>query len=498
MASELYDKWWNGSQQYKPWRPGVYGKGFILPDGRVYSWSLFPNDWYGHDGDPAHADAAQDLGIIDTPEYRHVNAFWINPNGTFSMQSETADAYKKVQENIPGTNLDAAAWHFGGWGPEPEHTVQDVDHWVARDDAFGKNWGRPFIVKRPTNQIFLGQPGGMHEELLSGLYNQGISAPQHDKGRITPEGEVLMYDNAEVEPLLPALSFHTSQPLKPYGSGFNFGKVANVLTPERGWEMEDGRRRPFVPWEPNKYGGKGLMTTKGQLYTWSLENMVEPRHPDAMEALGLSRMDVEAFFVIEPNNVIVFDDKSPMWDESLIYEAVEKDPRLKIQPGAPDTWHFGAGEFDGPEPGEFDQPWEPGNRGKGLVLRDGSVRTWHFEGIPGDFFGHHVRHPEVGQVRNFIEIDRDGSYNLIRNDPESYDHTAADVAAIGAHDPRLRFTQDWRFGRTSNIEVRQAPIKGRNRLWLRRAQGSHSSPVQTGYRALCRCDLPTWFNSRST
>ena len=100
---------------------------------------------------------------------------------------------------------------------------------------------------------------------------------------------------------------------------------------------------------------------------------------------------------------------------------------------------------------EFDvKPWEPGTRGKGVVMSDGRVAVWKVNPLGGD--PHHAPALErlgwpFDDVAWFLFVDSDGevqtqpSGNALR--PSSDDP----FAAIQAHDNRLRraIDQGWRF-----------------------------------------------------
>lgn len=87
--------------------------------------------------------------------------------------------------------------------------------------------------------------------------------------------------------------------------------------------------------------------------------------------------------------------------------------------------------------------WEPGYPGKGVLLYNGDVHTWPFNGDPFEAMHYDVmaqRGVPANQIKNTLEIDVDGTVKVLSAELEPEDHEALQAAGLITQE-----TGDWDF-----------------------------------------------------
>lgn len=414
---------------------GRWGKAINRRDnGDYYAWSTNGN------GEPHHAYVARDELKLGTPPY-HVDAFehivpWvIDDKGQWFLAEDVPFDWRFAKTASAETPPEFEPWTPGHDGKGL--TVKDgtVYAWNSAGDGMGKR--------------------DHHYDALEAIY--GIRARNLVLAYFyIRDDEIINSASPDPEHGLPPAVEALGIPLKNEGN-WTFGKIAKVELPsvnhpEMGYRLMGTPQ----PWEPGMYG-KGWVTPEGIVYLWGQHiaeaQSVTPHHADMIpvttglagygDQAGQAGEHFDKTFLVSPDGTVSPSVHIRNVDE-FIDTILAADPRLKAEKGN-EAWTFSrVGHVLG---------WEPGEEGRALKLKDGTVHTWgggiwdHGSIYHGDYADRNgLEYDGPQAITDHLYIHNDGHVSGGDKDTNQY---VQDV--IGTQQPSGE--DDWTFSKVASLPV---------------------------------------------
>jgi hypothetical protein len=193
-----------------------------------------------------------------------------------------------------------------------------IDH---GGEAYGNHLEKPFLYFSDNDQIHVGAPGELHDELYLRLPPE-LNEAGARRGLVNPHfGEIEWYGT-------PPDNYQNVA--KRLGEHFNF----TPETPTDTWRF-GADEHDILDWDEGQEG-KGLIDRDGHVYTWDGEEY-ETHHDFLQEHPAIMPM---RYFWIEPDGQCRgagMGDELDQMDEEVLREA---DPRLYVKHEDANTWSF--------------------------------------------------------------------------------------------------------------------------------------------------------------
>jgi 2'-5' RNA ligase len=448
------------------WEPGTHGKGFFDADGTPVTWTLVHDGSYTEEEleemdiwrtGPHHGpmirkrfgENVYNEGMMpDKENGKWHTPFYIEPDGTAKLQSRFWD------DSDYFTDESINTLHQIGLTPEAPET--DDEEWTFAKTAHVIDWepgtfGKWLVESDGTIHVWSvhgdglsfdddsdGTPWHQTYMLDNGISSMNVAA----KGHVNREGEVEDY------------AYHWEHDV--YNGPSDAARaVAQAIGGELadktgiGWDFTSAIHQR--DWELGSYG-KGVITEDGTAHIWSVpEYDGQPEHSVYMKENNLGGFDFNnhTYLTVNPNG------KRNIWmgattpeHEQAFHEAVPEATETfckgcynrNINPDEDGIYRCGECNYtgaieDGQDQWTFSktaqsipvapdvapywaysnatiEPWEPGVTGKGMYMKDGSLRLWRtdiYQNSDARFDGHHVSHPEYGQHESLFWVDPDGT-----------------------------------------------------------------------------------------
>jgi hypothetical protein len=241
-----------------------------------------------------------------------------------------------------------------------EHLGLDPRHHPRFWEAVNKGWqpgktGKGIVVGNELYTWNTANGSPAHSEVLP-LFGVGTEGAQ-DYLFIEPDGT------------------YRSESYGPYGTDELVTKQdprLKPLTQDTTWDFKSKAEVALPEWRPGK-SGKGIVAPDGTIHTWQTDQYESPHHNEVIQDLGYTRGPIPMTFEITPMGE---------WDSwtnrigDLKQALAQGRPDLTYAGDSRDGWDFTA-SMDDEEDTNHKLNWEPGQDGKGMLLPDGSVHTWH-------------------------------------------------------------------------------------------------------------------------